>query len=64
LFIIVEIIFQGIFVVSTRKTAEFGADEMKQQELAGLVGVTRLIIMTIEKCKYSQTLKMNFKIAE
>lgn len=50
--------------MSTRKTAEFGADEMKQQELAGLVGVTRLIIMTIEKCKYSQTLKMNFKIAE
>jgi hypothetical protein len=37
LFIIVEIIFQGIFVVSTRKTAEFGAEEMKQQELAGLV---------------------------
>lgn len=42
----------------------FFADEMTQQELAELVGVTRQTIMAIEKCKYSPTLEVAFKIAE
>jgi putative transcriptional regulator len=37
---------------------------MTQQELAELIGVTRQTIMTIEKCKYSHTLEIAFKIAE
>lgn len=42
----------------------FFADEMTQQELAELVGVTRQTIMAIEKCKYSPSLETAFKIAE
>jgi putative transcriptional regulator len=42
----------------------FFADEMTQQELAELVGVTRHTIMAIEKCKYSPSLETAFKIAE
>ena len=42
----------------------FFADEMTQQELAELVGVSRQTIMAIEKCKYSPTLEIAFKIAE
>lgn len=42
----------------------FFADEMTQQELAELVGVTRQTIMSIEKSKYSPTLELAFKIAE
>ncbi|KXI30497.1 XRE family transcriptional regulator [Paraglaciecola hydrolytica] len=37
---------------------------MTQQELAELVGVSRQTIMAIEKCKYSPTLEIAFKIAE
>ncbi|MFT4993339.1 MAG: putative transcriptional regulator [Paraglaciecola sp.] len=42
----------------------FFADEMTQQELAELVGVTRQTIMAIERCKYSPSLKVAFKISE
>jgi putative transcriptional regulator len=42
----------------------FFADEMTQQELAELVGVTRQTIMAIEKSKYSPSLETAFKIAE
>lgn len=42
----------------------FFADEMTQQELADLVGVTRQTIMAIEKRKYSPSLEVAFKIAE
>lgn len=42
----------------------FFADEMTQQELAELVGVTRQTIMAIEKSKYSPSLEVAFKIAE
>ena len=41
----------------------FFADEMTQQELASLVGVTRQTIMSIEKGKYSPSLEVAFKIA-
>lgn len=42
----------------------FFADEMTQQALADLVGVTRQTIMAIEKGKYSPSLEVAFKIAE
>lgn len=42
----------------------FFADEMTQQELAELIGVTRQTVMAIEKSKYSPTLELAFKIAE
>jgi putative transcriptional regulator len=42
----------------------FFADEMTQQELAELIGVTRQTVMSIEKSKYSPTLELAFKIAE
>lgn len=41
----------------------FFADEMTQQELAELVGVTRQTIIAIEKSKHSPTLEVAFKIA-
>lgn len=41
----------------------FFADEMTQQALADLVGVTRQTIMAIEKGKYSPSLEVAFKIA-
>lgn len=42
----------------------FFADEMTQQALADLVGVTRQTIMAIEKGKYSPSLEVAFKIAD
>lgn len=41
----------------------FFSDEMTQQQLADLVGVTRQTIMAIEKGKYSPSLEVAFKIA-
>lgn len=42
----------------------FDADEMTQQQLADLVGVTRQAIISIEKGKYSPSLELAFKIAD
>lgn len=42
----------------------FAKDEMTQQQLAELVGVTRQTIVAIEKEKYSPSLEAAFKIAE
>jgi len=41
----------------------FAQDEMTQQQLAELVGVTRQTIVAIEKEKYSPSLEAAFKIA-
>lgn len=41
----------------------FHHDEMTQQQLAELVGVTRQTIVAIEKGKYSPTLELAFRIA-
>lgn len=41
----------------------FFAEEMTQQELAELVGVSRQTIISIEKSKHSPTLDVAFKIA-
>lgn len=41
----------------------FEADEMTQQELAELVGVTRQTVVAIEGDKYSPSLEVAFRIA-
>lgn len=42
----------------------FLADEITQQHLADLVGVSRQTIVAIEKGNYSPTLELAFKIAK
>jgi putative transcriptional regulator len=42
----------------------FNNDEMTQQMLADVVGVSRQTIVAIEKDKYSPSLEVAFKIAE
>ena len=41
----------------------FFRDEMTQQQLAEMVGVTRQTIVAIEKGKYSPSLELAFRIA-
>lgn len=41
----------------------FDHDEMTQQQLADLVGVTRQTIVAIEKGNYSPSLELAFRIA-
>ncbi len=41
----------------------FNTNEMTQQQLAELVGVTRQTIVAIEKKKYSPSLELAFKIS-
>lgn len=45
------------------RTLRFMHDEMTQQELADIVGVTRQTINAIEAAKYSPSLEVAFKIA-
>ncbi len=45
------------------RTLRFMKEEMTQQQLAELVGVTRQTIVAIEKGKYSPTLELAFRIA-
>ena len=45
------------------RTLRFHHDEMTQQQLADIVGVTRQTINAIEHNKYSPSLEVAFKIA-
>ena len=45
------------------RSLRFFNDEMTQQELAKLVGVTRQTIISLEKGKYSPSLDLAFRIA-
>ena len=47
---------------SVRKL-RFNNNEMTQQELADLVGVSRQTVVAIEKYKYTPSLELAFKIA-
>ena len=47
---------------SVRKL-RFNNNEMTQQELADLVGVTRQPVVAIEKYKYTPSLELAFKIS-
>lgn len=42
----------------------FENDEMTQQALADIIGVTRQTVFAIEKGKYSPSLEVAFRIAE
>jgi putative transcriptional regulator len=50
-------------IVNRVREKRFFANEMTQQELADLIGVTRQTIMAIEKGKYSPSLEVAFKSA-
>lgn len=50
-------------ITNNIRTLRFHADEMTQQQLADLVGVTRQTIIAIEKEKYSPSLELAFRIA-
>ncbi|MNG12794.1 helix-turn-helix transcriptional regulator [Paenibacillus sp. MMS18-CY102] len=45
------------------RSLRFNHNEMTQQQLADLVGVTRQTIVAIEKGKYSPSLELAFRIA-
>lgn len=51
-------------ITNNIRTLRFFANEMTQQELADIVGVSRQTIAAIEKDKYSPTLELAFKISE
>jgi len=46
------------------RVLRFEAQEMSQQQLAELIGVTRQTVIAIEKNKYSPSLEVAFKIAD
>lgn len=46
------------------RTLRFHQNEMTQQELADIAGVTRQTIIAIESSKYSPSLELAFRIAE
>lgn len=53
------------FVISNNiRTLRFFANEMTQQELAELTGVTRQTILAVEAGKYSPSLELAFRIAD
>jgi putative transcriptional regulator len=51
-------------ITNNIRRLRFDADEMTQQMLADVVGVSRQTIVAIEKDKYSPSLEIAFKIAE
>ncbi|XWN38788.1 MAG: helix-turn-helix transcriptional regulator [Balneola sp.] len=51
-------------MINQIRTLRFNHNEMTQQELADLVGVTRQTINAIEAAKYSPSLELAFKIAD
>jgi len=51
-------------ITNNIRTLRFQHDEMTQQQLADLVGVTRQTINAIEHSKYSPSLEVAFKIAK
>ena len=53
------------FVISNNiRTLRFFANEMTQQELAEMTGVSRQTIMAVEAGKYSPSLELAFRIAD
>tara|TARA_R110000744_G_scaffold67291_2_gene137213 strand:- start:689 stop:895 length:207 start_codon:yes stop_codon:yes gene_type:complete len=51
-------------ITNTVRRLRFDNNEMTQQMLADVVGVSRQTIVAIEKDKYSPSLEVAFKIAE
>jgi putative transcriptional regulator len=53
------------FVISNNiRTLRFFANELTQQELAEMTGVSRQTIMAVEAGKYSPSLELAFRIAD
>ena len=55
---------QSRTVTNKIRRLRFENDEMTQQKLADIVGVTRQTIIAIEAGKYSPSLTLAFKIAD
>ena len=52
-----------INIENTVRKLRFNNDEMTQQQLAELVGISRQTVVAIEKYKYTPSLELAFKIA-
>ena len=52
-----------INIENTVRKLRFNNDEMTQQQLAELVGISRQTVVAIEKYKYTPSLDLAFKIA-
>ena len=52
-----------IHIENAVRKLRFNNDEMTQQQLAEIVGVSRQTIVAIEKYKYTPSLDLAFKIA-
>ena len=52
-----------IHIENSVRRLKFNNNEMTQQELADLVGVSRQTVVAIEKYKYTPSLELAFKIA-
>ena len=52
-----------IHIENSVRRLRFNNNEMTQQELADLVGVSRQTVVAIEKYKYTPSLELAFKIA-
>ena len=52
-----------IHIENSVRKLRFNNNEMTQQELADLVGVSRQTVVAIEKYKYTPSLELAFKIA-
>jgi putative transcriptional regulator len=56
---------KSLFRITNKiRTLRFFAEEMTQQKLAELVGVSRQTIIAIEADKYSPSLDLAFRIAQ
>lgn len=52
-----------IHIENSVRRLRFNNNEMTQQELADLVGISRQTVVAIEKYKYTPSLELAFKIA-
>ena len=52
-----------INIENSVRRLRFDNDEMTQQELADLVGISRQTVVAIEKYKYTPSLELAYKIA-
>ena len=52
-----------IYIENTVRRLRFNNNEMTQQKLADLVGISRQTVVAIEKYKYTPSLELAFKIA-
>jgi putative transcriptional regulator len=55
---------EKVMIKNNIRTLRFFANEMTQQQLAELVGVSRQTIMSVEAGKYSPSLELAFLISE